>query len=294
MILFPVTESDACPRDTELSPLAAVRNRLFTVNKPFKGSSGHVVCQYSGQDFASVNRPHSLPLTFTAVNDPNSLPCLASVVFIRIADYTRRPVAEQARLRSQLESAVAVSLQRIPVRYRIALDAPDGMAIAVLRNPAAALDIAERCKCLTEIGITLSIGINHGAIQLVPDDADHPGLIGDAIGVAASIADFGGPQRITTSRAFADALADADPLRARKLKKAGIYTDAQVRTHELFTPDWNARAARRTLLFAFGGAVVAALVGGAIAVRVQQQNITLTSRRAGFQQRLRALLGLRG
>jgi hypothetical protein len=161
-----------------------------------------------------------------------------------------------------------------------------------LRNPAAALDIAERCKCLAEIGITLSIGINHGPIQLLPDDADHPGLIGDAIGVAASIADFGGPQRVTTSRAFADALADANPLRARKLKKAGIYTDAQVRTHELFTPDRTARATRRTLLFAFGGVVVAGLVGGALAVRVRQQDVLITSRRTGFQQRFRELLGL--
>ena len=241
-------------------------------------------------DFREPLVPNTCLPLFTAVNDPNSLPCLASVVFIRIADYTRRPVTEQARLRSQLESAVAVSLQAMPAHYRITLDAPDGMAIAVLRNPAAALDIAERCKCLAEIGIALSIGLNHGAIQLVPDDADHPGLIGDAIGVAASIADFGGPLRITTSRAFAEALADANPLRARKLKKAGTYTDAQVRTHELFTPDRSARATRRRLLFAFGGVVIGALVGGAIAVRVEQQDSVVSSRRASFNQRLRELL----
>lgn len=224
------------------------------------------------------------------MNEPESLPSLASVVFIRIADYNRRPVAEQARLRSQLESAIAVCLQGMPSRQRIALDAPDGMAIAVLRNPAAALDIAERCKCLSEIGITLSIGINHGPIQLVPDDTDHPGLIGDAIGVAASIADFGGTQRVTTSRAFADALADANPLRARGLKRAGIYTDAQVRTHELFVCDRNAATTRRTALFALGGIIVAGLLGGALATRVRQQDIAYTSRRASFKTRLRELM----
>lgn len=224
------------------------------------------------------------------MNDPESLPSLASVVFIRIADYNRRPVAEQSRLRSQLESAISVSLQGIPSHHRIALDAPDGMAIAVLRNPAAALDIAERCKCLSEIGITLSIGINHGPIQLMPDDADHPGLIGDAISVAASIADFGGPQRVTTSRAFADALADANPVRARGLKRAGIYTDAQVRTHELFVPDRNAATTRRTALYALGGVIIAGLLGGALATRVQNQDVTYTSRRASFKQRLRELM----
>lgn len=224
------------------------------------------------------------------MNDSDSLPALASVVFIRIADYNRRPVAEQARLRSQLESAIAVSLQGMPAHHRIALDAPEGMAIAVLRNPAAALDIAERCKCLAEIGITLSIGINHGPIQLIPDDAEHPGLIGDAISVAASIADFGGTQRVTMSRAFADALADAHPTRARGLKHAGIYTDAQVRTHELFVPDRNGATTRRGVLIALGGVVIAGLLGGAVAIRTQQNDTTYTSRRASFRQRLHELM----
>ena len=240
--------------------------------------------------FPQVSEAFSSPTPFIAVNEPNSLPTLASVVFIRIAEYTQRPVAEQARLRSQLESVVAVSLQGAPARCRIILDAPDGMAIAVLRKPQAALDIAERCKYASEIGIDLSIGINHGAIQLIPDDADHPGLIGDAIGVAASIADFGGPQYVTTSRAFAEALTEASPLRALSLKKAGTYTDAQVRTHELFTTARGTRVTRRKLLFAIGGTVTVALVGGAIALRSRQQDIGIMSRRAGFTQRLRWLL----
>ncbi len=82
---------------------------------------------------------HCTCSTPSAVNDPNALPTLASVLFMRIADYTRRPVAEQARLRSQLDVAVAVSLLDFPDGRRIMLDAPDGMAVAVLRNPQAAL-----------------------------------------------------------------------------------------------------------------------------------------------------------
>jgi hypothetical protein len=68
------------------------------------------------------------------LNAPGSLPALASVVFIRVTEFARRPVAEQARLRAQLESALAVALIRIPPQIRIILDAPDGMAIAVLGN----------------------------------------------------------------------------------------------------------------------------------------------------------------
>lgn len=204
------------------------------------------------------------------MNDPNLLPALASVVFFRISEYTRLQVAEQARLRSQLEAAVAVSLVDVPDNCRILLDAPDGMAVAVLHNPVAALDVAERCAGIAAVSISLAVGINHGAIQLSPDEAGHPGLAGDAIGVAASIADFAGPQRVTASRSFADALTLANPLRARSLRKAGTYTDRQLRTHELLTPNPGAPATRRKVLTLVLGAVVVGLIGSAVAVRVPQ------------------------
>ena len=74
------------------------------------------------------------------MNEPGSLPVLASVVFIRITEFVRRPVPEQARLRAQLESALAVALMHIVNRTRIVLDAPDGMVIAVLDDPAGATE----------------------------------------------------------------------------------------------------------------------------------------------------------
>ncbi len=204
------------------------------------------------------------------MNDPNLLPALASVVFIRIAEYTRRQVAEQARLRSQLEAAVAVSIVDVPENCRILLDAPDGMAIAMLHNPEAALDVAERCVGVAAVSIPLSVGINHGAIQLSADEAGHPGLAGDAIGVAASIADFAGPQRVTASRAFADALSQSNPLRARSLKRVSTYTDRQLRTHELLIPNSGALARRRKVLSFVCGALVVGLVGSAVVFRIPQ------------------------
>ena len=240
-------------------------------------------------EFCELTQPHHFLATHITVNDHDSLPTLASVVFIRIADYTRRPVTEQARLRSQLEAAVSVALKDIRESSRILLDAPDGMAIAVLRDPAAALDIAERCTNVSEIGIPLSIGVNHGAIQLVPDESDHPGLIGDAIGVAASIAEYGGAHRVTITRSFADALAEASPLRARGLKRAGTYTDPQVRTHELFTPDRKTGANRRKLLLAIGGVTTIGLLGAAIATRFDERTPDIAQRRTNFRDRLRAL-----
>ena len=189
------------------------------------------------------------------MNVPGSLPALASVVFIRVTEFARRPVAEQARLRAQLESALAVALIRIPSQTRIILDAPDGMAIAVLDSPAAALDIAQRCMSASAAGVSMAVTVNHGAIRLAPDDSGHQGLIGDAVGTAAAIAHFAGPTRLFVSRSFREALAESSPARAVSIRPAGIFTDANVRTHELFAPD-AASALRRRKMLAVLGAVV--------------------------------------
>ena len=202
-----------------------------------------------------VKFPDSNSTRNTDLNDPGSLPALASVVFIRVTEFVRRPVPEQARLRAQLESALAVALIRIPPQIRIILDAPDGMAIVVLGNPAAALDIAQRCMSASAAGVSMAVAINHGAIRLVPDESGHQGLIGDAVGTASAIAHFAGPARLFVSRSFREALAEFSPARVISIRPAGIFTDANVRTHELFAPD-PASALRRRKILATVGALV--------------------------------------
>lgn len=203
-----------------------------------------------------VKSAKSNSLSYADLNVPGSLPALASVVFIRVTEFARRPVPEQARLRAQLESALAVALIRIPAQLRIILDAPDGMAIAVLGNPAAALDIAQRCMSASAAGVSMAVAVNHGAIRLAPDESGHQGLIGDAVGTAAAIAHFAGPARLFVSRSFREALAAASPTRAISIRPAGIFTDANVRTHELFAPDPTSALRRRKILAAVGAVVL--------------------------------------
>ena len=190
------------------------------------------------------------------MNVPGSAPALASVVFIRVTEFARRPVAEQARLRAQLEAALAVALIHIAPHLRIILDAPDGIAIAVLDNPAAALDIAQRCMNASAAGVSMAVAVNHGAIRLALDGSGQQGLIGDAVGTAAAIAHFAGPARLFVSRSFREALAEASPARAISIRPAGIFTDANVRTHELFAPDPSSALRRRKVLAAVGALVL--------------------------------------
>ena len=201
------------------------------------------------------------------MNEPSTLPSLASVIFARITEFVRRPVAEQARLRAQLEAAMAVSLDEFPARSRIVLDAPDGVAVVVLDDPAGALDIAQRCILVTAAGVPVAIAINHGAVRPAPDDEGMQRLTGDAIGTAAAIAHFAGAGRLIVSRAFRDALAASAPHRAVSLLPAGVFTDANVRTHEVLSPDPDVPRRRRMVLATVGAIAMIAFASGAVVFR---------------------------
>jgi hypothetical protein len=188
-------------------------------------------------------------------------------VFARITEFVRRPVAEQARLRAQLEAALAVSLDEFPAESRIVLDAPDGIAVVVLDDPAGALEIAQRCSRVTAAGVPVAIAINHGAVRAAQDDDGLKGLIGDAIGTAAAIAHYAGAGRLIVSRTFRDALAAAEPHRAVCLRPAGVFTDANVRTHELLSPDPSVPGRRRKVLAAVGAIAMVVFAGAAVVFR---------------------------
>jgi hypothetical protein len=190
----------------------------------------------------------------------------ASVVFLRIQDFARRPATEQARLRAQLQAVVAVTAAEIPPAGRAVLDAADGAAIVVLDHPHRALRLAERALNAVAAGLPLSAGLNHGALQLAGrKDAD--GMTGDGIAVAAAVAAFAGPSRLLASRAFRDALADAAPGSEAALAPAGTLTDAGLRSHEVFTPSRRAAERRHQRYVAVAFVMAVCLIAGGIAMR---------------------------
>ena len=203
----------------------------------------------------------------------------ASVTFLRIQEFARRPVSEQARLRAQLAAVVAVTAAEIEPARRILLEASDGVAVVVLGDPRAALRLAERALTAVAAGLPLSAGLNHGAVQIAENAnpggkrakaSRGEGMAGDGIAVAASVAEFAAPPRLLASRAFRDALADAAPGAEAALAPAGTFTDTGLRSHELFRPDQ--RALRRREWRYTGACVASALIllgasiGGRIAI----------------------------
>ncbi len=196
---------------------------------------------------------------------------VASVAFLRIQDFSRRPASEQARLRAQLEAVVAVTTAELDPASRIVLEASDGVAIVLLRDPAGAVRLAQRALTASAAGLPLSAGLNHGASQAAgPKGAE--GMTGDGIAVAAAIAEFAPASRLLASRSFRDALADAAPGREVSLVAAGAFKDAGLRSHEVFSLDENA-VARRKLRYALATAVLAvACIGGGIAARISAES----------------------
>ena len=182
-------------------------------------------------------------------------PRLACIVFARIRDYARLPVAQQAEQNGRLHALIEQALARLPADGYLVLDVPGGAAIVLPDDPRAALEIAERLQVAAP-RLALCIGLNHGPVKLAGAD-DAPELIGDGLLAAETTAGFATPERFLAARAFRDALEESDPEAAGRLIPAGRFTDAQVRSHELYAIDARAAAARRLKVRA--GAAIAVL-----------------------------------
>jgi len=196
---------------------------------------------------------------------------VASVVFLRIQDFARRPASEQARLRAQLEAVLAVTTAELDPAGRIVLEAADGAAIVLLRDPIGALRLAQRALTAGAAGLPLSAGLNHGALQLAGRKGTE-GMTGDGIAVAASIAEFAAASRLFASRSFRNALADAAPGREVSLVAAGAFKDSGLRDHEVFALDDKAVARRRLRYTVATAMLVVACLGGGIAARISAES----------------------
>jgi hypothetical protein len=208
----------------------------------------------------------------------------ASVVFCRLAEFGARPVAEQALLKEGLEDALASAIAPLAATHRIVLDAPEGAAIVLFDGPESALALGERIGA-AGAKLPLAIGINYGPVKLAIRGAHGPALVGDALTASAAVADFTPPGGMLVSRSFREALAVAAPEQAEALQPSGTFTDAAVRSHDVFVRDRSAGASRRRRALLLGTLGVAGILAAGIAARRGR-------RAADVRARQPALLGL--
>jgi len=194
---------------------------------------------------------------------------LASTIVLKLREFIRKPVTEQVRLKARLEALVGEVIRPLPASARIVLDVPDGAAIVALGSPKDALDIAERSQAGAG-DLPLCIGVNYGPVKPVADDFRGQGLVGDGLVTAMTLSQATNPGRLLASRSFHEALEASAPGRARELKHAGTFTDASLRTHELYTLDPRAARAYQRRRIALGLFTVIAILAAGFGVRAMR------------------------
>ena len=189
----------------------------------------------------------------------------ASVVHLRIHAFAERSVAERTEIKKRLEALVEPALSGLRQDERIVVDAVDGLGIAVLGNPRAAFDFANRLRTGAQ-ALPLAIGLSHGPVRAL-EGAGGPVVVGAALDEASLVAQFAGPDRAFASGGFREALVSVAPDRGRHFAPAGMMSDAHERSHELFVAESPVVDRRRRRFFAVTGAAALALVATSLLAR---------------------------
>ncbi len=166
---------------------------------------------------------------------------ICSVVFLDIAEYSRKPVAEQIRLKDRFNALIAEAIKDIAVNDRIVLDTGDGAAISFLGDPEDALFVAISIRDAAGArdgdgppAIPIRIGINLGPIRLIKDINGQPNIIGDGINVAQRVMGFAQPGQILASRSYHEVVSCLSDDYARLFSYEGYRTDKHVRAHDIY------------------------------------------------------------
>ncbi len=181
----------------------------------------------------------------------------ASVAFLRLPDFARQPVAEQARLKSRLEALVEASLPDLRDDERIVLEGPGGIAVVVLANPHGALRFAWRARA-RDPELAIAVGLTHGPVRV--SEGSDTVVHGDGLAAAEAISAFAHDGAVAVSREFRDALSRTAPGVARHLPDSYTPVEAADRSFELVHADEPSFAGRKRRFFALTAAGCVAII----------------------------------
>ena len=125
--------------------------------------------------------------------------------------------------------------------------------------------------------LPLAVGVNIGPVLAELNDRGDAVLAGDGIETAMVIAGFAAPGQILVSRSVRDGVLEQAPERGEDLRSMGTFTDARVRTHELFAPDEHAALRRRRRLFTLGAASFCGILAIGFAARQSRERALIVA-----------------
>ena len=166
---------------------------------------------------------------------------ICSVLFLDIAEYSKKPVSDQIQLKDRFNALIAESIRDIAPSDRIILDTGDGVAVNFLGDPEDALFVAMSLReAFAPQGSDLRhlparLGINLGPVRLVRDLNGQPNIIGDGINVAQRIMGFAQPGQILVSRSYYEVVLHISEGYTKLFNYEGSRTDKHVREHEVYS-----------------------------------------------------------
>jgi class 3 adenylate cyclase len=158
---------------------------------------------------------------------------VCSVLFLDIADYSQRSVAEQLQLKQAFNQALAAALEQVVSRDRIILDTGDGAAVTFMGDPEDALFASLTMRDLSA-KVPVRLGVNLGPVRLVKDLNGQMNIIGDGINVAQRVMSFARPGQLLVSRSFYEVVSCLSRDYASLFRHEGSRTDKHVRAHEVY------------------------------------------------------------
>jgi hypothetical protein len=168
------------------------------------------------------------------------------VLFLDLAGYSKKTVAEQLQLKQALGDGLARALEPVAQRDRIILDTGDGAAVTFLGDPEDALFAALSLRAAAS-RLQARMGINLGPVRLVKDINGRVNIIGDGINVAQRVMAFAAPGQLLVSRSFYEVVSCLSRDYAGLFRHEGARTDKHVREHELYSVGAGAAALARRL-----------------------------------------------
>ena len=166
---------------------------------------------------------------------------ICSVLFLDIVGYSRKPVAEQIRLKDRFNGLIASAIREISPVDRIILDTGDGVAISFLGDPEDALFVAMSLRDAFAPDpdeppeVPARIGVNLGPVRLVRDLNGRPNIIGDGINVAQRVMTFADAGQILVSRSYFEIVSHISDGYTKLFTYQGLRTDKHVREHEIYS-----------------------------------------------------------
>ncbi len=164
---------------------------------------------------------------------------ICSVVFADIVEYSKKPVADQMKLKDEFNALISEAIKEVAAGDRIILDTGDGVAISFLGAPEEALFVAMNLRDVLASNQNTSdlnarIGINLGPVRVVKDINGQPNIIGDGINVAQRVMSFAQPGEVLVSKSYYEVVSHLSQEYSLLFEYQGARADKHVREHEVY------------------------------------------------------------